>query len=235
MERYNGVFYYELHYNPIYDEHKKVLGASLFMENITSRMLAEIQLKEAEAHLSSLINDTADGIMAINKDYNVLVFNEVYQQQFKENGYYLETNRSIFDFMPAYVQNNWKTLYDRALAGERFVKVIGRGKFPDKMYEELWFNPIRNDKEEVMALSIFSRDITETKLSDLKVRQLLLESLETAENFRVKENEMSQKMLEYQKKIAELEAKLAVEEQAKKNTEDVYRMYSDLIRKNTGQ
>ncbi|NJO02372.1 MAG: PAS domain S-box protein [Bacteroidia bacterium] len=79
VEKYNRRFFYELHYNPIRNENKEIIGASIFMENITEQKLADMQLKEAEANLTSLINDTEDSIMALDNYYRVIVANEAYK------------------------------------------------------------------------------------------------------------------------------------------------------------
>ncbi|NJO02371.1 MAG: hypothetical protein HC880_12390 [Bacteroidia bacterium] len=99
----------------------------------------------------------------------------------------------------------WKGYYDRTLAGERFSRVIDSGVFPEKTYREYWFNPIRNEQDEVTGLSIFSRDITEARKAEIRIRQLLLDSLEATENLRVQEEKMRNQMSEYEKRIRELE------------------------------
>jgi PAS domain-containing protein len=203
-------FFFELNYNPILNERQRVIGASIFMENITQQIQAENQLKEAQANLTSLINDTEDMIMALDKNYRLIVANEVCLEEFAKNGYTLQIGASFLDYFPDNTRFNWKSLYDRALNGERFAKVIETGKTPDKTYREYWFNPILDEKDQITGLSIFSRDITEAKTAENKIRQVLLESLESAENLKIREAEMQQKIMEYELKIRELEEKISV-------------------------
>lgn len=197
--------YHERHYNPIINEDKEVIGASVFVEDITEQKLAENRIKRTEANLSSLINDTEDLILALDKEYKLLIFNEVCQEVYQKLGYQIEQGVSIFDYTPARQAAKWKNFYDRALSGERFVEVIDSGKYPDKTYREFWFNPIRNEEDEVTGLSVFSRDITENKKSEMKVRQLLLESLEATENLKIKEEELKKTITDYETKIKILE------------------------------
>ncbi|MFN3316002.1 MAG: GAF domain-containing protein, partial [Raineya sp.] len=57
-------YYYEILYNPIYNERQRVVGASLFISEITQERTAQMELKMKEANLKSLINNTEDSIMA---------------------------------------------------------------------------------------------------------------------------------------------------------------------------
>ena len=209
-EKYGQKFFYELHYNPIRDENKSIIGASIFMENITDQKLADMQLKEAQANLTSLINDTEDFIMALDKNYRVIVINEAYQNEYQKRGIDINIGTYIFNFMTSKEERKWKVYYDKALAGERFRKVFESGEYPDKSYRENWFNPIQNEEGQITGFSIFSRDVTESKVSEIKIRRLLLESLEATENLKAQEEQMKNKILEYEKRIKELEEKINV-------------------------
>jgi PAS domain S-box-containing protein len=205
----NQVVYQERNYNPIINEDKEVIGASVFIEDITEQKLVENRIKRTEANLTSLINDTEDLILALDKEYKLLIFNEVSQEVYHHQGHEIEQGVSIFEYTPAKQIERWKAFYDRALEGERFVEVIDSGKYPNKTYREFWFNPIRNEEEEITGLSIFSRDITESKKSDVRVRQLLLDSLEATESLKTKEDELKKTIASYEEKIKILESQLS--------------------------
>ncbi len=205
-EKYGQKFFYELHYNPIRDEEREVIGASIFIENITDQKLAEINLKETQANLTSLINDTEDHIMALDDHYRVIVVNEATIQEYRERGLELKRGNSIFNYLTSQEEKRWKQYYDRALSGERFRKVFESGSFPDKTYWEHWFNPIRDEYERVTGFSVFSRNVTEAKRAEIRIRQLLLESLEATESLKTKEQEMREQMQIYETRIQELEA-----------------------------
>lgn len=212
VEKFQKVSFYQLHYNPIYDVNKKVIGASIFMENITEQQIAEMQLKETEANLSSLINDTEDSIMALDKNYKIIVVNEAYKNEYKRRGMDLQLGRPIFNYLFADEQIKWKEYYDRALKGERFLKVTEEDEDEEKTYREYWFNPIRNERDDITGISIFSRNITESKTAEIKVRRLLLESLEDTEKLKAQEAKMRSAIEKYELRIQELENKIAVKE-----------------------
>jgi len=205
IDKATHTLYYELHYNPIFNETKQVLGASIFIENITQQKMSEFYLKETEANLNSLINDTEDAIMALDKNCKILIFNKVYAKQFIENGYQLQRGKSIFDCLSSEKQVIWREYYDRALAGERFMKVLDIGTFPEKIYHEHWFNPIREGNE-VTGLSIFKRDITQTRKAEMQNKQTLLESLEETQKLKEHANTLEKQLALCQRKLEDLQS-----------------------------
>ncbi|GAB4396583.1 MAG: hypothetical protein OHK0053_10990 [Microscillaceae bacterium] len=205
---------HERHYNPIINEDKEVIGASIFIEDITEQKLAEDRLKQTQSHLYSLINDTEDLILALDKEYRLIIFNEVCEDTYRKAGFDLQLGQSIFQYLSTKEMRRWQALYDRALEGERFVEVMDTGKFPNKTYREYWFNPIRDEEEMVTGLSIFSRDITEAKQSEMRIRQLLLESLEATETLKSQEESMKRRIAEYEERIRNLQNQ--IDEQAEK-------------------
>ncbi|MDX1902926.1 MAG: PAS domain-containing protein [Thermonemataceae bacterium] len=170
-------YHYEIYYNPIYNERQRVMGASVFIKDVTQQKAAEIEIKIKEANLKSLINNTEDSIMAIDTDYRYLVFNEVFQKRRKE--YNFKEGDNIFDTIPEQLREEWKKYYDRAMGGERFEKVIKRDMGNKKIqYREYSFNPILNEKNEIIGISVFAKDITEAKLAEAENQRIMAGLLE---------------------------------------------------------
>ncbi len=186
-------FYYQVLYNPIYNERQRVIGASVFITNVTQQHTTEIAIKIKEANLNSLINNTEDSIVAIDKNYRLTVFNEVYKKRRKE--YNCVEGVSVFDFIPETIHQEWKKYYDRALKGERFQKIQKRQDGRKTSFREYSFNPIFDEKEEVIGLSVFSKDITEAKQAE-------------AENQKIIQN-LIEKQSTDKEKIKELESQLS--------------------------
>jgi PAS domain S-box-containing protein len=165
-------YYYEILYNPIYNERQRVIGASVFITDVTQQKTTEIELKIKEANLKSLINNTEDSIMAIDRNYNLLVFNDVFKKRRKE--YTFKEGDNIFTTIPEHLHEEWKKYYDRALSGERFEKVIKRDLGNKKIqYREHSFNPIFNEAGEVIGVSVFAKDITEAKLAEAENQRIM--------------------------------------------------------------
>lgn len=165
-------YYYEILYNPIYNERQRVIGASVFIADITQQRSTELELKIKEANLKSLINNTEDSIMAMDKKYQFLVFNDVFRKRRKE--YNFKEGDNIFTTIPEHLHEEWKKYYDRALSGERFEKVIKRDLGNKKIqYREHSFNPIFNDAGDVIGVSVFAKDITEAKLAEAENQRIM--------------------------------------------------------------
>lgn len=82
-------FYYEIHYNPVFDTKNTIIGITAFAQNITERKRAENamkttvhKLKESEKNLEnreryyrSLIYNLHEDIVVIDTDYNIVDLN----------------------------------------------------------------------------------------------------------------------------------------------------------------
>ncbi|OJJ15429.1 hypothetical protein BKI52_39120 [marine bacterium AO1-C] len=202
-------FFYLLNYNPIKDNNGKVIGASLFIEDISQQQLAQMSLKETERNLKSLINNTEDAIVAFNREYEVLVVNDKYKEKYKDHPLRMEVGANMMDFLEKGHEDEWRGYYAKAMRGESFMQLRDETVFGFKpKYKEYWFNPIADDSQNITGVSIFSRDVSEARTSERRVRQLLLESLESEEKLRRHENDMQKRILNYEKRIQDLEAQL---------------------------
>lgn len=190
-------YYYDILYNPIYNERHRVIGASVFITDVTQQRTAELELKMKEANLQSLINNTEDSIMAIDKNYRLLVFNEVFRKRRKEFNF--KEGDSVFNIIPEELHEEWKRYYDRALAGERFEKVIKRDLGNKKIqYREHSFNPIYNEKGEVIGVSVFARDITEAKLAEAENQRIMASLFEKQKQDKKRIEELEKQLKELQ-------------------------------------
>ena len=202
-------YFYLLNYNPIKDNNGKVIGASLFIEDISQQQLAQMSLKETERNLKSLINNTEDAIVAFNRAYEVLVVNDKYKEKYKDHPLRMEVGANMMDFLEKGHEDEWRGYYAKALRGESFMQLRDETVFGFKpKYKEYWFNPIADDNQNITGVSIFLRDVSEARTSERRVRQLLLESLESEEKLRRHENDMQKRILNYEKRIQDLEAQL---------------------------
>ncbi|HAS39204.1 MAG TPA: hypothetical protein DCS93_01935, partial [Microscillaceae bacterium] len=202
-------YFYLLNYNPIKDNNGKVIGASLFIEDISQQQLAQMNLKETERNLKSLINNTEDAIVAFNRAYEVLVVNDKYKEKYKDHPLRMEVGANMMDFLEKGHEDEWRGYYAKALRGESFMQLRDETVFGFKpKYKEYWFNPIADDNQNITGVSIFLRDVSEARTSERRVRQLLLESLESEEKLRRHENDMQKRILNYEKRIQDLEAQL---------------------------
>ena len=140
----------------------------MFLEDITQEEETRLQIEnnkkamqEKEANLRALINNTKDTIFAIDKEYRITVVNDVLTAKYAKSGIELKEGLNILQLLPADLADYWKKQYDRALAGEQFSYLQENKNGQSTGFIEVYLNPIRNDNDQVIGVSVLSRDITE--------------------------------------------------------------------------
>ena len=124
--------------------------------------VAENKTNEALA----LINNTKDFMWSVDSQYRIITANKIFTQSVKrEYGIDLETGTSAVDFLPDRTKKKFIELYDRALTGEQFM-IENSDDFTITYVDvEVSFNPIVTEDNQIMGAAVFSRDISERKLS----------------------------------------------------------------------
>ena len=150
-------------------------------ENITERKIADEKLKKSQVLLHSSIESHKDTIMlSIDKNYCYLYFNNAHALDMKA-AYNIDVKlgMNIFDCISSDKDRiAVKENYARALAGESHSNIRKYGDFHVAYYES-FFNPIINDKNEIIGATVLARDITERievleklKASETKLKEL---------------------------------------------------------------
>ena len=144
-----------------------------FNANITGMKLKEQETERAKVVLQASIESPKDLIiMAIDSDYRYLCFNTAHSLAMKvAYGKEVAIGMNILDCMTSTEDRvNAQDNYDRALRGESHSTLQEYGDF-EKTYFESHYNPIYNDKGEVIGITAFARDITERKVSESSIRE----------------------------------------------------------------
>jgi PAS domain S-box-containing protein len=144
-----------------------------FNANITEQKKAEERLKKAALLLQSSIESPKDMIiLSIDKNYNYLYFNEfhrltmlhAYGQAIKIGMNLLACITTEEDRLKA------KINYEKALNGESHITIEEYGALK-KSYYETRYNPIFNDKNEIIGTTAFSVDITDRNQTEKDLRE----------------------------------------------------------------
>jgi PAS domain S-box-containing protein len=140
---------------------------------------AQDQIKIKEANLSALIDNTDDTIFALDTSYNITVVNKTLHDKYIKQGIDLTIGKNIFDVIPKEMHAYWKERYDRALGGEKFVKVEERGGGEKVSYVETHHNPIKNQVGAIIGCSVIAKDVTElyTIQKEIKKKESILNTL----------------------------------------------------------
>jgi PAS domain S-box-containing protein len=151
------IAYYEISHFPLTNQEGEITGVSIFAKNITKDVLLKKELEQQQTILQGLINNTDDNIMALDGAYNVIVLNDRYKERYARMGIEYKEGMNAFNVMDEAIKEEWKGYYDRALGGEKFRITKNSTDNGKESVREYYFNPIRNQANEITGLSIFNR------------------------------------------------------------------------------
>ncbi len=152
----------------------KTIGLFGSIQDITVHKIAEDQLKESQLLLKASIESPKDMIiLSIDKDYKYLNFNTYHKNvMLGAYGKDIKLGMNLLDCISNEDDRiKAKTNYDRALNGESHITIEEYGELA-RYYYETRFNPIFNDKNEVIGATAFSSNITERKLAEKQIERL---------------------------------------------------------------
>ncbi len=182
----------EISFNPILNK-GRIIGVTVYSTNITDRINSERELSETKINLEkeideknnllisfkSVIENTENEIYSIDKDYNLLIFNEKFQRRFKS---FFQTDASTnMDLKPfikrsKYLQSS-VSFCERAFKGEKILYERQRD-FEGKLHwAEISITPIKDINNEITSITLYSKDISSRKYNEIE----LLQAKETAE------------------------------------------------------
>ncbi len=152
----------EISLNPIISG-DAITGVTSFGRDITQRKIYERVLKDSEANITALIENTDAAIWSVDNEYRVLAFNTVYNDVFlKRFGNYLSIGAVLGDLVPEETYKQWKPMYDRAFKGERFTFEFNIVQDGEVRFREVSLNPIFSG-DTITGVTAFGRDITDRK------------------------------------------------------------------------
>lgn len=134
---------------------------------VTERKKTEEALRESEARLVALVENTNDIVWSVDRSYVFTAMNASFRNLLK---HYYETEVRVGDNLmtdiPAALREEWIPLLKKTLKGERFsVEFNVKGKHDENSFE-ISYNPIYSDKGRISGVSVFGRDITQRKLAE---------------------------------------------------------------------
>jgi len=148
----------------------KPLNVLLNITVITNRKRAEEALRDNQARLTALIENTSDIVWSINTQYYFTAMNNAFQA-FARNHFQYEARVGdrLSDVFPEQISDYLKEQHSRALKGERFSVEL---QIPGGLLSfEINFNPIVSDKDGISGVSVFARDITQRKKTENAIIQ----------------------------------------------------------------
>ena len=158
------------------DKNGKPLHFITTIIDITERKQVEEELKKTALLLQSSIESPKDMIiLSIDKNYNYLYFNECHKAiMVYAYGKDVKIGMNLLDCITNEEDKiKAKINYDKALNGESHITIQEYGDI-ERSYFETRYNPIFNDKNEIIGTTAFSTNITERKKIDFELHKFVM-------------------------------------------------------------
>jgi len=148
------------YYNPILNAEGEVIGASVVSRDITESILKEAEIKERALQLNGIINSTSDSVLLLDKNYTVLVMNDVLKERYIGTQYEnLSVGQNALDNLGD-VRDEWQEYYSAVFEGESLNFVLKSTVAGENSFREYFLNPVFDNEKEVIGLTVISRDVT---------------------------------------------------------------------------
>jgi len=174
--------HYELTLRPVY-ANGAIIGSAEFTRDVTARRQIETALRSETASLHALVENIDGSIWAIDSEYRLIVSNTIFDQAIIDIfGTPFAVGESVIARNSVGAANNeWRSYYDRALAGVRFSIEHPQPFVDPPRWKEYFFNPILAADGAVAGVTVFGRDITARKHNEQE-RLRLQEALTQAQD-----------------------------------------------------
>jgi signal transduction histidine kinase len=132
--------------------------------NLASLLREARQLQKTS---SLLLNNTDESFIMIGKDLTILEFNRAAARMvYSYYGFHLTKGMSLKVLADAEKQGLWASIYKNIMKKRSF-KTETQYDLPDKTYKIYahHFKPVHNDQDEMIAMIVTSRDVTEMKIA----------------------------------------------------------------------
>jgi PAS domain S-box-containing protein len=142
---------------PFFKEERNLIEAIAEMLQIyITRKLEQEKLNKAQANLASTINNTEIMIWSVDRDFNLLTYNEPFRR-FNEKYHNIKVEPGInhWNYPNDIASTKWEERYLRALAGE-LVVIEENVKGVDLKYS---ISPII-EEDKIIGVSVFADDVT---------------------------------------------------------------------------
>jgi PAS domain S-box-containing protein len=147
--------------------------------DISDQKNTEIELLNSQNNLNNTLNSINQEVWSVNTDYELTIFNRLFQKNFIELfNYQLKPKQNILELesLPKETAKRYKERYDRAFKGEKhtyfdeYIDPISQ----QTVYTEVRVLPTINQNGEISGATMYSENITNRKVQEEELRELLL-------------------------------------------------------------
>lgn len=153
------------------EKDSKPYAVVISFTDITEYKLAEKKIKESEAKLGSVVNNSTDQIFMLDKAYRYLLVNNTLAKSINRNIQDI-IGRTIYEVYPEADAKRFERNVGRVFKNGKSISVEDQISAIDaNLYFSSNMNPIKDEKGNVVAVSGILRDITHLKQTEDSLRQ----------------------------------------------------------------
>ncbi|MEK6477082.1 PAS domain-containing sensor histidine kinase [Catalinimonas sp. 4WD22] len=143
----------------------------IFNQQKKTNLTLEKEVATRTSQLASVIENTSEMIMSVNRNWQVQVINTAFQRRFQEAyGQNLKSGDLLLSKFPEHIREFWQTRFEKAFRGEGFSEIIMETIKQEKTYFQVTLNPIQEGKE-IKEVSVFGLDITNLRKAEEKAKE----------------------------------------------------------------
>jgi len=162
-------------------------GVLIKYHDISDRKRGEQSLRDSEANLKAIIENSLESIWSLDTNYRIKYVNDVFPKSFEQSfGVHLSAGVNILEALPEPLRPLWKERYDRAFNNEHFVLTDKIDLVNSPVYIEVAMNPILVE-DKVIGASFYGRNTSESKKHEIE----LIAAKEKAEESEAKYRKLS--------------------------------------------
>lgn len=155
-----------------FDEHHRLIAYDGLIKDITERILIEKALKESEAKYRSLVDSTDDSIYLVDRDFKYLFVNEKHLSRLGLSEDVI-LGKNYSEFHPREDTKKFAETVDMVFKSGESIQHEHRS-YRDDRYFIRTLSPVKDAYGKTIAVTIVSKDITQLKTMEEKLRTLSL-------------------------------------------------------------
>ncbi len=176
----NSEVWLDRNYITLRNDNGLIIGICGFQKDITTLKKAEFDLQKNlddrqkdQANMISMLENTEDMVWFIDANYLLIAANSAFKKRIAiRNGIEIKIGDNILALSQDENEKNiWADLYAKAFSGERFAQEMQYIADTNIFYRQSSFNPIYDNNQKIIGVTIFSRDISQSKKYEKQLLQ----------------------------------------------------------------
>lgn len=161
--------------SPVYDG-DELLGVTLSAKDITAQKTAELKLTDLSKKFKAVLDNTDESITLLGLDYKILALNRLSEAAIAHNTSVQApyVGKDFRDFISSET-NAFYACFPRAAAGETVTTEISyQTHAGDWLWYQTRFNPVYDEAQQLMGVSIFAKDVTAQKKLEMSLNSMFI-------------------------------------------------------------